>query len=70
MYNDKTKKYDFTFDKNKLLKLYNDWKKSSLKYTKYSFLEDDNLYNKNREILMREYKNFYIYSKKHKKYIV
>ena len=60
------KNYEFEFDEKKILKLINNWKKNSIKFTQYSILEPKNLINIANEIYLREIKLFYSYNDKKK----
>ena len=53
LYNSDKNKYNFTYDKDKISKLYKDWKKNSLKFKKYSIFFENNIKNDCNEILIK-----------------
>lgn len=57
------KKYNFKYDKMKRQNMYKEWKRNSLKFSKFNIFEKNNIINLNNEIFLREYKYFYVNSK-------
>ena len=59
-------KYSFRLKENTIKNLINRWKNNSLRFTKYSAVE--NRFNKNGELILWEYNNSAIFTSKKKSY--
>jgi hypothetical protein len=51
----------------KIQNIYKEWKRNSLKFSKFNIFEKNNIINLNNEIFLREYKYFYVNNKNKKK---
>ena len=50
--------------------IYKEGKSNSIKFTKFCIFDKDYIYNNDKEVILRNYQYFYLYSKKNKEAIL